>query len=346
MSVGLAALTLTVAAVAVGGIPLLGGLAAGAVLGAAALPAGPRRHLLRRAYRLAVTLLVTMALVWLLVHNFPDASRQDRTGLVAAMQQYVHWLAALAGGSLGGTTSYSETVARGVGRTIPVSLQLLVYSQVLAAALAVPGALLGARFRGRAVDVAFRAASLIGLALPLFITGVVLAQVFGVGRIGLFGWTFGAKLLPTGRYRPLGDGLGPHIRSMVLPSVTLALGTAATYLVLLRSELITQLQQDHVLLARAKGVPPGRILRRHALRPAAPSVVAAVAAQAGMVLGNLVIIERIFLLPGFGDYVLVAVGRRDETAVVGALFVAGAILAVANLFADALLLAIDPRLDR
>ena len=76
-----------------------------------------------------------------------------------------------------------------------------------------------------------------------------------------------------------------------------------------------------------------------------PSVVAAVAAQSSLILGNVVVIERIFLLPGFGDYVLVAIGRRDDLAVVGGLFVAAAILAVVNLFADALLLVVDPRLE-
>ena len=71
---------------------------------------------------------------------------------------------------------------------------------------------------------------------------------------------------------------------------------------------------------------------------------AAIAAQSGAMLGNVVIIEHIFLLPGFGDYVLVAISRRDELAVVGGLFVAAMILAVVNLLADATLLAVDPRL--
>ena len=132
---------------------------------------------------------------------------------------------------------------------------------------------------------------------------------------------------------------------MALPSLTLGLSTAAVYLVLLRSELIQQLMLDHVELARSKGIAPGRIVRHHALRPAAPTVVAAIAAQSGLIVGNLIIIERIFLLPGFGDYVIVAIIRRDLPAVAGAVFVAAAVLAVVNLVADALLLTIDPRLD-
>jgi peptide/nickel transport system permease protein len=133
---------------------------------------------------------------------------------------------------------------------------------------------------------------------------------------------------------------------MVLPSFTLALTSAATYLVLLRSEMLQQLQLDHVQLARSKGLAPGQIVRRHAFRPAAPILVAAIGAQSGIILGYMVIVERIFLLPGFSDYVLVAIGRRDVIAIAGSLFVIAAILAVINLFADAMLLAVDPRLGR
>jgi peptide/nickel transport system permease protein len=342
-AVALAAV-MTLAVMALGGVPLLLGLILTLGVALLAMPSGPRRYLVRRAGRVAATLGMTMAVVWLLVHNYPDAARQTPTGLVPAMERYISWFGKMLLGDLG-PSSYSETVTEGVGRTIPISFQLVVYSQILAAAIALPGALYGARLQGRAVDVAFRALGLAGLAVPVFVIGPILMYALGVGEIGLFGLSFGIKLFPTGRYVPLGEGLGPHLRSMAMPSITLGLSTAAAYLVLLRAEILQQLRSEHVSLARSKGLPPGRIVRVHALRPAAPSVVAAVAAQSSLLLGNLVIIERIFTLPGFGDYVLVAIGRRDDLAVVGGLFVAAAILAVINLFADALLLVVDPRLE-
>lgn len=337
-------IVLTVGTVAIGGVPLLVGLILTGAIGVLALPPGPRRYLIGRSARIGLTVLVTMAIVWVLVHNYPDASRQTPTGLVPAMERYASWLGGVMLGDFG-PSSYSETVAEGVGRTVPISAQLVLYSQIVAVAIAVPGALVGARFRGRAADVAFRTIGLAGLALPIFVTGPILAYGLGVGEIGLFGWSFGVQLFPTGRYIPIGSGLGDHVLSMTLPSLTLGLSTAAVYLVLLRAEIVQQLQLDHVTLARSKGVHPWRIVRAHAMRPAAPSVVAAIAAQSSLLLGNLVVIERIFLIPGFGDYVLVAIGRRDDLAVVGGLFVAAVMLAVINLFADALLLMVDPRLE-
>jgi peptide/nickel transport system permease protein len=270
-------------------------------------------------------------------------SRLDEPGFFPAMARYIDWIGGLVAGEMG-PSQYSESVGEGISRSLPISLQLVAYSQILAIAIAVPGALIGARLRGRSGDVATRAVSLLGLSLPVFITGPLLIQLFGLGDLQLFGFRLGWKLLPVVRYVPVGDGLSPHLQSMLMPSLTLALSTAAIYMVLLRSELIQQLQSDHVLLARTKGITPRRIVRVHALRPASPSAVAAVAAQSGFILGNVIIIERIFTLPGYGDYTLVAIGRRDVLAVAGALFVAAIILAVLNLVADALLLVLDPRI--
>ncbi len=331
--------------IAIGGLPLLGALGFLAAVGLWLLPGGSRRYLFRRLTRVAATIIMTMGIVWLLVHNYPDASRTTPAGVVPAMERYGSWLGDLLVGDLGGITSYSETTGEGIGRTIPISAQLVVYSQILAVLIAVPAAIIGSRYRGRLIDIGFRAFGIGGLALPIFVTGPLLMYGLGVGDIEIFGWSFGMRILPTGRYIAFSDDAWQHFRSMALPTMTLGSTMAASYLVLLRSEILQQLPQDHVLLARSKGVKPLRIIRVHALRPAAPSVVAAVAAQSSLLFGYLLIIERIFLLPGFGDYILIAIGRRDDIAVVGSLFVVAAILAVVNLFADAVLLAVDPRLS-
>lgn len=337
-------LAITAISVLVGGLPFALALAVAGVAVLAALPGRPRQYLLRRLQQVGLSIFITMALVWMLVHNYPDASRSDETGLVAAMERYIAWIADLVSGELG-DSQYSETVGEGIARSLPISLQLVTYSQLLALAIAIPAALIGAQYRGRAADVAVRGLGILGVSLPVFISGPLLIQLFGLGELNLFGHRVGWQVLPVVRYVPAGDGIIEHLKSMTMPTMTLAFSTAAIYLVLIRSELIQQLQSQHALLARSKGMRPSRIVRVHALRPASPSMIAAVAAQTGMVLGNLVIVERIFVLPGFGDYTVTAIGRRDVLAVAGVLFVAALILAVINLIADALLLVVDPRLD-
>ncbi len=362
------AATLTLVSVAVGGISLLLGLGATAAAALAVLPGGSRRYLVRRLVRVVASILIAMAVVWFLMFNLPPSPSirfaddqslgggggrfgfgigepEVPSGVVAAMEAYGSWLGDLVTGSLGGLTSYSETVGEGVSRTIPLSMQLLLYSQIVALIVAVPAALIGARRRGGPGDVAARAVGLVGLSTPVYMLGPILVFLLAVGEFRLFGLEFGLQVLPSGRYTPIGTSLTGHLTSMALPSLTLGLSTAAVYLVLLRSELLQQLQLDHVALARSKGLSPSRIIRVHALRPAAPTLIAALAAQSGLIIGNLIIVERIFLLPGFGDYVIVAIVRRDLPAIVGAVFVSAVILGVINLFADALLLAVDPRLD-
>lgn len=339
------ALIVAMGSVMVGGVPLVIAMAMLAGLALAALPAGSRDYLVRRIWRVGVSLFVTMAAVWLLVHNYPDAARLDETGLIPAMERYVDWLSGLVSGEMGDTL-YAETVGEGVSRTLPISFQLVAYSQALALLIAIPGAMVGAQFRGRSADLAFRAIGLAGISSPIYMTGPILMHLFGVGDFRFFGRDVGVQILPVARYVPWGDGAADHLRSIALPSITLALSTAAVYMVLLRSEMIQQLMTEHALLARSKGVPPSAIVRRHALRPGAPTAVAAIAAQSGLILGNMIIVERIFTLPGFGDYVIIAIGRRDVLAIAGAIFIAAAILAVVNLFADALLLVVDPRLQR
>ena len=332
--VAASALVAVAGAVLVGGLPLAVSLAIALALVAAALPGRARRHLGRRSAWIGLQILTTMALVWILVHNYRDDSRLDDPGIVPAIERYIDWIAGLVSGEMG-QSSYAESVGEGISRSLPISLQLVLYSQIIAIGLAVPGALLSVRLRGRLPDAVVRALGLAGLSLPVFILGPLLMQLFGLH------W----KLLPVVRYSPMGDGIRDHFASMALPSLTLALSTVAIYLVLLRAELIGQLALPHALLARSKGIPPRRIVSAHALRPASPSTIAAIAAQSGAVLGNVVIVERIFLFPGFGDYTLVAIGRRDVLAVAGALFVAALVLAAVNLIAEALLLVVDPRIS-
>ncbi|MFT7646990.1 MAG: peptide/nickel transport system permease protein [Candidatus Poriferisodalaceae bacterium] len=216
-----------------------------------------------------------------------------------AMDAYGSWLGDLFSGELG-DTQYSETVVDGVSRTIPLSMQLVLYSQI------------SAGWRARAVDVGVRAVSLVGMSAPVFVIGPVLLILLAVGGLELFGLELGTQMFPAGRYIPIGEGLRGHLMSMTLPSLTLGLSTAAVYLVLLRSGMIQQLTQENAHLARSKGLSPARVVSGHALRPAAPTVVPAIAVHSAIILGNLIIVERIFLLPGFGDYVMIAIEPKGR----------------------------------
>lgn len=338
------ALVVLVVTAAFGVLSLRAGLALGLLATIVALPARQRRFMARRFISTLVTIFLAMAVVFLLIHNLPDASRLDETGFVAAMRAYGEWLGDLVVGDLG-DSSYSETVTEGVARTIPLSFQLLLYSQVIAVLVALPAALLAARRRGGATDVLVRLGAFFGISMPIIVVGPVLVVWLAVGGFSVFGVDIGGRWLPSGRPSPFGDGIVDHFKAMLLPSLSLAIGSIAAMLVVFRSNLIIQLQQDHAMLARSKGISSWRVVWAHAARPAAPTLASLIAAQTAIVVGNLVIVERLFLLPGFGDYVLVAFGRRDVQAVFGGMFVMVCIIAGVNLIADAFILALDPRIE-
>ena len=163
----------------IGGLPLAVALGVTLALIVAAMPGRARRHLTRRSAWIGLQIFVTMGLVWILVHNYRDDSRSDEPGLVPAIERYIEWIAGLVAGEMG-SSQYAETVGEGISRTLPISLQLVLYSQLVALALAIPGALFAARMRGRSVDVAVRAVGLLGLSLPVFIIGPLLMELVGL----------------------------------------------------------------------------------------------------------------------------------------------------------------------
>jgi peptide/nickel transport system permease protein len=323
--------------------PLLVGLLlmfAGAVV---LLPAPSRRHVLRRLPRVVVLTVVATAVIWLLIRVIPDAGRVSRLPLTQAFDEWLDWVSEAATGDLGFSDGYRESVNDGVARTIPITLQLAAYSMILALLVALPAALVAVRWQGRFVDRFITSMSFVLLSIPPIIIAPLIVTTLALGGIDLFGVQVGAEWFPSGRYTPVGEGAAPHLRSMALPTVALAAGLVAPFVAVLRTELIEVGSRDFVLSANARGLPPRLVILRHAFPAAAPRLVAVVAAQIGILLGSIVIIEYLFLLPGFTDYVLVAITRRDLPPLAGGTAIIAASLALINLLADAVIMAMDPR---
>ena len=126
------------------------------------------------------------------------------------------------------------------------------------------------------------------IAIPPFVLGLYLVYFFALH----LHW-----FKPTG-YVPITENFGDHVKSMVLPSVTLAAGLFATYVRLLRSDMVATLQEDFITMARAKGMSPAYILFRHALKPSLFSLVTSAGLNIGALIGGTVIVEGIFAIPG------------------------------------------------
>ena len=130
---------------------------------------------------------------------------------------------------------------------------------------------------------------------------------------------------------------------MFLPALTLALPAAATYMRLLRTDLIKTLQDDFITTARAKGMPTWHILLRHALRPSSFSLVTVVGLQVGALLGGALVVENIFSIPGMGKAVVDAVFRKDYLVVQAVVLLIATAYVLVNFIVDALYAYLDPR---
>jgi peptide/nickel transport system permease protein len=253
--------------------------------------------------------------------------------------RYARWAGDALHGDLGesyrtpGTTTWSL-----LATALPNTVLLLVYAQILALAIAVPLAVTAARRPGSRWDRTTSAVAFGFFALPTFVLGVYLSYFLAV-RWGLLPAV--ATDLPGVFEDPV-----ENVRQLALPSLTLGLTLVAVYLRLLRSDLISTLQQDYILLARARGLSDRRILWHHALRPSSMTFVTAVGLNTGHLIGGAVIIEVLFAINGMGRLTVNAVFASDYPVVQGAVLLFSLAFVLANFVVDVLYVALDPRVRR
>lgn len=239
--------------------------------------------------------------------------------------QYWKWLSGVMTGNLGYSYAEQEPVAALIAQNLPSTLQLAALSLAFAT---VGGAVIGtwaALRRGSLVDLVSTSMAMLLVALPSFFLGLVLILLFGV----YLGWF------------PVVGGAG--FSGLVLPAATLGLGILGITARFVRSSLVDAGTQPHVVAARARGLSPGQVFRRHVARNALPPIVTVLGLQVGAVLSGTVVVEVVFSRPGIGRLLVSAILAKDYPTVQAiVLFIAGAYV-IANLIVDILYPVMDPR---
>ncbi len=306
--------------------------------------------LLRQLVRLVVVLFCVTLLTFFIVNILPGdvaivilgslATPQDIAGLRAdlgldrpMLVRYFDWLGSALSGDLGRSYRNGEPVAQAILDRLPVSLQLMVMAQLIALGIAIPVALLSVRRPGGVFDRISASAAFGFLAMPNFMLGIVLIYLFSV--------TF--DLLPATGFTPMSEGLWDNFVSMILPSLTLGLIEWTVLMRVLRSDLLTTLKEDFILLARSKGLPPWRVLLQHALRPSSFTLITILGLNIGGLIGGAVIVEQIFALPGVGRLLLGGIFNRDLILVQGTVSFIAVGFVVINFLVDMLYAVLDPR---
>lgn len=258
--------------------------------------------------------------------------------------RYGNWLGGVLTGDLGTSIVLREDVADGISRSMTPTLQIMAYSVVLALGFAIPLGIWAGYRQGTKTDGTINNVMLGFLATPNFVLAVMLVLFFAIGGLSVAGNEIGFRALPAARYVPLGEDVVLHFKHMLLPSLALAMGQAAVFMRLLRSDMIATLRLPFIDLARSKGLPTRRILWRHALRPSSFTLLTVVGLTVGLLIGGALIIEFIFTIPGVGAYIFLGVTQRDFIAVQGGVLVISTLYIVVLTMSDFLYLALDPRL--
>jgi oligopeptide transport system permease protein len=297
----------------------------------------------RRLMTAIPTLLAIIILSFLLMRFAPggpfDGERplapETRAALEAAYgldkpmwQQVGMYLSRLAHGDFGPSLVYRDfTVTELIQKSLPVSLLVGGLALVLASILGIGAGLLAAVRAGKWQDQTLMLGATLLTAMPTFVTGPLLAMIFGLW----LGW------LPV-------SGQGEGYSWLILPVIALALPVAGAVAKLARAGLAGQLGQDHIRAARARGIAPLTILRRHALRPALVPVASYLGPAAASLLTGAVVIETVFGLPGLGRYFVQGALNRDYPLVLGVVTLYAALIILFNLFADLIYGWLDPRM--
>ena len=242
--------------------------------------------------------------------------------------QYFRYLRGLAHGDFGPSFKQRDfSVTDLIAQGLPVSGLLGMGAIVLALLIGIPLGIAAALRRQTGVDYGIAGLVVLGVALPSFVTGPLLALIFGVYLhwLPVAGWEEGS------------------LRYFVLPAVTLALPVIAYVARLTRASLLDVLRANFIRTARARGLGPWQVLRGHALRPALLPVVSYLGPATAFVVTGSLVVETVFGLPGTGRYLVQGAINRDYTLVMGMVIVYGTLVLFLNLIADLVHGWLDPR---
>lgn len=240
--------------------------------------------------------------------------------------QIPRFIAGALQGDLGLSFMTQRTVASEIARTFPNTMLLAVSGLIVASLIGIPLGVLAATRQGTIVDSLSMVLALLGLSVPVFVTGLLFIYVFSF-QLGWF---------------PVAGQRG--FSSLILPAIALGLPSGAEIARMTRSSMLEQLSLDYLRTARAKGLRQMHVIYAHAFRNASIPIITLLGLRLGHLLAGTVVIETIFAWPGLGSLILEAVLFRDYPLIrSGVLFIAVVFVAV-NLLVDVLYGFIDPRI--
>ena len=308
-------------------------------------------YILNRLLQLVPVLFLVSFIVFLVVHLIPGdpvvimlGEDQRDPQVVEALRrefgfdqpvhvQYLRWLGQTLRGDLGQSLRSKRPVLDIIIERYPATVYLALGSLVLGLAIAIPAGAIAAVKQNTLYDYAAMLFALFGISVPNFWFALLLILGLGI----YLGW------FPTMGYVAPGTDLLRFMQHMALPAIVLGTDIASATTRYVRAEMLEQLRLDYVRTARAKGLPPSRVLYRHALRNSLIAAVTVVGLHVGRLLGGSTVVETVFAWPGLARLVLDAVYARDYPVLQGAVLFLAVSYVIVNLLVDLMYKWLDPR---
>jgi peptide/nickel transport system permease protein len=250
--------------------------------------------------------------------------------------RYAIWLGNMLTGDLGRSYVTAQPVTEALGQRIPISLELMLMAQILAVLISVPLGIISGYRANSAFDRSVSAGAFGMLAIPVFIAGTMLIWIFAI----ILGW------LPSSGHTAMSEGVWRNLEKFILPAFTIALVEVPVLMRVLRTDIITTLQEDFIALAKSKGMTTSYILFHHALRPSSFSYVTLLGLQLGNLITGSIVVETLFSIPGVGQLLINSVDNRDEIMVQGVITFVALVYVGVNLAVDLMYAVLDPRVAR
>lgn len=299
-------------------------------------------YVIKRLMEAFVTVVVIATATFLLLRVLPGGPFDSEKALPAEVkaaiekkynldaplwQQYIDYMVGLAQGDLGESYKYlGRNITEIIFESLPASVELGVYSLVLAYLLGIPFGVIAARFHNRWQDHLLMALAISGVSLPSFLVAPILILIFCFA----LGW-FEPALWQ-----------GPTF--YILPTVVLGLRSAAVIARLTRASVLEVIRSDYIRTGRAKGLSEGILLFKHVLRNSLiPVLTFSGPLIAGIITGSFVV-EQIFAVPGIGKHMVLSVSNRDYPLILGTTLIFSVLLVLCNLIVDLLYAVFDPRI--
>jgi peptide/nickel transport system permease protein len=253
--------------------------------------------------------------------------------------QYGHFIWLLLHGNLGYDYYHGQSVNTVLASALPITLSLVLGASVLWLAMGLASGIVSAVKTRSLWDRTFTTLALTFYSMPTFVLGLLLILLLyyelTIHHVAIFP--------APGTWVPFSSNPLKWAQALILPWITLALVSAATYTRLTRGSMLEVFGEDYIRTARSKGMSERRLILRHNLRSALTPIVTQFGLDVGTLIGSAVITESVFGLPGIGYTAVQAINQQDLPVVIGVVIVASAAVIVANLIVDIFYAVLDPR---